>query len=520
MNKNLFIKQLLNNSENGELKRLGKLFSTEKFNYFYDTGTGKIIQLDERSVGIFKKIFTDDLNLNNLLTDDYSEFVQFCIDEKLLQAIKPTSFSNELRRYEDLPRIVNGEMEQLILKVTGRCNFRCKYCIYNDEYDKNEGFLNEDMSREIAKKSIEFYYNNSKNSQYKAITFYGGEPLLKFDLIQNSIDYAIELFAEKSDELSFSFTSNLSLLTPEMANYLASINNFNLVCSLDGDEISQNAYRQYRNGGETFNDVINNLRMLCEIIEEKGNTTFGLAVNMVFTPPYSFEKLDRVNKFFESLDFLPKNFSIMITYPSLGSLDDTVAIAELKDNPKYKKYSFGNSIFTDPLQQWSEQMVIKNGINENSEKTLYGNLIKGQLIRINTRYVFDEVFENYPFNGCCVPGMRRLYVDTKGDFYVCERVGKTPKIGNINDGIDLDVIYQKYIKDYEEESIKHCKDCWAIRLCGICFASNMNEEGIDPNYHIKSCDINRGKLENQLIFYCKLIEEDYDLTFLQNEYLY
>lgn len=41
MNKNLFIKQLLNNSENGELKRLGKLFSTEKFNYFYDTGTGK-----------------------------------------------------------------------------------------------------------------------------------------------------------------------------------------------------------------------------------------------------------------------------------------------------------------------------------------------------------------------------------------------------------------------------------------------------------------------------------------------
>lgn len=506
--------------------RLGTLFNTENNKYFYDTGTGKIIEIDDKAEYILKSILNSSIDSIDKIevTDEYlTYFLEFVIKENLLQAVKPNHFSHQRHSKKYLYNILNNEMEQLILKVTGRCNFRCEYCIYNDKYDLNTNFISEDMSLEVAKKAVDFYYEHSSNSKYTAITFYGGEPLLRFNFIRDIIDYSMDKFKNRSNILSFSLTSNLSLLTQEMIDYFISIPHFSLVCSLDGDCKSQDSYRKYANGEKTFDTVFEKFKLLCDTLKRNRNDSFSLSVNMVFTPPYSFEKLDRVNEFYSKLDFLPENFSIMITYPTEGTLNDNGFLQKLKTDERYKKFYIKNLdlVYTDPLQQWAEDKVIENqGLNKKDSNNLFFNYIKDQLVRINTRYISDEITENYPFNGCCLPGMRRLYVDTKGDFYPCERVGKTPKIGNISYGLDYNSIYDYYIDGYEKHSISYCQNCWAIRLCGVCYAVNMLEDGVDRDYHRNKCDLNRLRLRNQLAFYHSGIEKKLDLSILENEFLY
>lgn len=519
--------QIINKEmNNNTAKRLGTIFDTGNSSYFYDTGTGKVITLDKESKHILSSILksTND-SIEKIDTDrNYlNYFLDFIEQENLLQAIEPRSFSHQNHSKFKLEKILNNEMEQLILKVTGRCNFRCKYCIYNEEFQHNCNFENEDMSSEMAKKAVDFYYDHSSNSKYTAITFYGGEPLIKFDLIKEVIDYSIYKFRDRSNMLSFSLTSNLSLITEEMIDYFISVPNFNLVCSLDGDRESQNSYRQFADGTNTFEVVFEKFKLICDKANKEPDSSFSLSANMVFTPPYTFEKLDRVNNFYSSLNFLPKDFSIMITYPDEGSLDDGCFLQTLKDDDRYIKYFVNESdlVYSDPLQQWSEEKTMKNkGLDSNNKNNLYFNYIKSQLIRINTRYISDNVSANYPFNGCCLPGMRRLYVDTKGVFYPCERVGKSPSIGNIDDGLDYESIEKYYINEYESCSLKYCQNCWAIRLCGTCYAVNMLENGIDKDYHEKKCDLNRLRIKNQLAFYHEALEKELDFSILKDEFLY
>lgn len=69
------------------------------------------------------------------------------------------------------------QVQQLIIELTGKCNLRCKYCIYNDYYEENRDFNTSDISFETAKKAIDYAYAH-RHPDHFSITFYGGE--LKF----------------------------------------------------------------------------------------------------------------------------------------------------------------------------------------------------------------------------------------------------------------------------------------------------------------------------------------------------
>lgn len=90
------------------------------------------------------------------------------------------------------------------------------------------------MSFDVAKRAIDDLYKRSHNQEIVNIGFYGGEPLLRFSFIKDCINYAKEIFDKK--ELTFSMTSNMSLMTQEMANYFATLDNqFVILASIDGD---------------------------------------------------------------------------------------------------------------------------------------------------------------------------------------------------------------------------------------------------------------------------------------------
>lgn len=188
--------------QKSEIQRLGKLFSTETNNYYYDTGTGKVLQLDDDSFKIMQCLFevsdVNDVNemliVQEITISAIKDFCQTVIDEQLFRALKPerlyTPGHNEL-----LEERVNNELSQVILELTGRCNLRCGYCIYNENCDLNRDFNHSDMSLEIAKASIDYAAQHS--GEKIAVTFYGGEPLLKFDVLKWAVEYSLEALKGK-----------------------------------------------------------------------------------------------------------------------------------------------------------------------------------------------------------------------------------------------------------------------------------------------------------------------------------
>lgn len=123
------------------------------------------------------------------------------------------------------------------LNLTRRCNLSCSYCF---NYGKGTG----DMSWEIAKKSVDFLISNAINTPEKLIdvSFWGGEPLLMWDLLQEITLYAEKRAKEAGVRVQFGGTTNGTLLTPDKFDFLDEHKIFFLV-SFDGTEKTHNMFR-------------------------------------------------------------------------------------------------------------------------------------------------------------------------------------------------------------------------------------------------------------------------------------
>ena len=90
---------------------------------------------------------------------------------------------------ESIERVLTTELGGFTVFVTRRCNLACSYCIYGGRYRRYDALLDETMSWETARNMLEFLLSNSRNSPSLRLDFFGGEPLLAFDLITRSIAY-------------------------------------------------------------------------------------------------------------------------------------------------------------------------------------------------------------------------------------------------------------------------------------------------------------------------------------------
>lgn len=506
------ITRILDLVNTDEIKRMGKLFNTSLNNYFYDTGTGKVIHIDDEVFYIMNLIFKKDhLNLESILSDQcirlekLEEFAQICISENLIRAYKPeTLFS--YNHCEEIEDAIKNNLEQLILELTGKCNLRCKYCIYNDEYIYDRAFNSEDMLVQTAQKAVDYFFEHSKEDM--AVTFYGGEPLVKYDLMKWVIDYSLEKNKKYKKKMSFSLTSNLTLVTEEIADYLAQIPELHMVCSLDGPVAIQNANRVYRNGDGCFNEAFRGLKLLSKSFNKYNK---ALSINIVFAPDFSFDKLDNIESFYNNLEFLPENTTIEITYPVAGSINTEKALKLIEENPKYMV----DKDDTNPLWKWKLNKLREGKKLSGEYKSFASAGMLQSLSLIDRRYISEKPNQRYALNACCVPGERRLYVDTKGVFYPCERIGTCPDIGNVDSGLQIEKIKTHYVDKFIEKSIGYCKDCWAIRLCSLCYANRYTEEGFANNETM--CYGSKNMAERYLSLYHEYLESNPEKLEFLNE---
>lgn len=476
-----------------EIKRMGICFKTPNKKYFYDTGTGKVMECTEEEYLFLEKMFHTEKECLN--EDENQEIIYALLKENLLQH-KEVKKLYTRDHGENLEFNIKHNLTQINLEVTEKCNLRCKYCIYNENCTTNRNFGYKDMSLEIAKASIDYTAEHAGDDI--AVTFYGGEPLIKFDLIRWCVEYSKERL--KGKNLTFNLTTNLTLMTKEMAEYFASIENFSLLCSLDGDEQSHNAYRIYKNGQGSFSDAIRGFKLLVEAMKESAGVR--VSVNGVFAPPYTLEHVQRIYKFFDELEWLPKDMKIALTYPSEGSLDDREEIKKLIYDRE------GESLVFNPLVEWDSEKI------SNTQKSLKhfndDSLIK-RMLKIHNRRIEEVPFTLHGFNACCIPGARRLFISTDGKLQVCERVGTSPSIGNImNGGVNIDKVRKFYIEEYNRCSIEECRNCWAINLCGICYAMCYDENGCNAEIKSEVCWKERRAIKNILQEYYEIKENNPD----------
>lgn len=477
--------------------RLGKVFKTNHKNYFYDTGTGKIFECTEAVYKILKCLesknsFDELLNLDMSeedLIDGLSEIKEGIVNENLLQAPPVTTFSGP--NVENLEVYINEGLEQITLELTERCNLRCGYCIYGQQNDLFRGFGTHDMSFETAKKAIDYAALHSGDEL--AVTFYGGEPLLNLDVMKKTIDYCKETIKDK--KITYSITTNLVLMTKEVAEYIASIDDFIVTCSLDGPKEIQDEYRKFPDGTGSFDVVIKGLKNIADALGDQ--ISKRLTFSMVVNPPYTDERFDAIQKFFDSLEWLPSDVVKNVTY-----VQDR---RQKKVNEEEFFAAFDGEV--DPMGEWTNKNINKYSELEQG-KLFTAKNIENQFLRIHLRRLHDKPMDCYTFNGCCVPGSRRIYVTAEGKFKICERIGLSPYIGDVDNGIDFPTLKKHYIDDYMKQAIKECNECWAVHLCSICYAECYDENGVNFDGRYALCHALRYDMEQGLIEYHKILEED------------
>ncbi|WP_024834555.1 radical SAM protein [Ruminiclostridium josui] len=504
--------QYFNSLNKGE-KPLAKLFRTSSNDYIYDSGTGKVLECNKVEYKVLEAILKNNIEqelckLQEQLGEkeliDACENVKYAIEnEKILQLTRYNEFYSPLH-FDDIESKINGNLRQIILELTERCNLRCGYCIYNPDYEQKRDFGQRDMSEETIRAAIDYIAEHGKNEKTVAVTFYGGEPLLRFDLLKYSIDYSREVIKDR--EITYSLTTNLTLVTKDIAEYLASIEGLSVVCSLDGPENIHDSYRKDINGNGSFSRAIRGLKNIVEAFGDSAE--HRLSLSMVFTPPYSTGKLTEIEKFIEGLDWFPKKMAKSVSYPSEGSVADE------------RRYHFMDTEYVEyqndlleikadyTMSRWSREKYLNQILNNQEADFFTKKGIEEMLLRIQRRTLVDKPSDKIGFNGNCLPGQRRLYVNIDGDFLVCEKVGGAITIGNVFTGIDIDRIRSVYIEQYAEESLKYCSKCWAARMCGICYSSCYTNDQLDMKKKIMTCEITRKNILEGLILYHECVEKN------------
>ncbi|HAJ56638.1 MAG TPA: hypothetical protein DCL35_02585 [Candidatus Omnitrophica bacterium] len=144
-----------------------------------------------------------------------------------------------------------SEPSRLVILLTHKCQLRCAYCRVR-KFSKT-------MTRDTLKKAVRLLFTSQK--QEIQLQFFGGEPLLRFDLIKEAVSYAEEMNKEKKKDLTFILTTNGLALNADKIRYLRG-HNFLVECSLDGPSHSQLASRGALDNKDYFKRVIKNYKML------------------------------------------------------------------------------------------------------------------------------------------------------------------------------------------------------------------------------------------------------------------
>jgi len=202
------------------------LFSYHDHYYIFDTGSSSLHECDEKTfrvLGEEKHSFTDE-EIKEVLSD--------------VEGLKSAGLYDAPET--NARPIKSNEVKALCLHICHDCNFRCRYC-FADEGAYHS--VRESMSLETAKAAIDFLIRESGNRKVLEVDFFGGEPLMNFDVVKETVYYAKAEAAKAGKKFLFTTTTNGLLLDDEKIAFLNEEME-NVVLSLDGRKEVHDAVRK------------------------------------------------------------------------------------------------------------------------------------------------------------------------------------------------------------------------------------------------------------------------------------
>lgn len=358
------------------------------------------------------------------------------------------------------------------IEITQECNFRCRYCCYSGDYSGWRQHSTQSQSKENLDLILSFIRRFSPQDSPFSIAFYGGEALLEFGKIRYLVDRLIHAYG---DRVTFSVTTNGYLLTPAIVDIICSIPGFGINVTIDGDEAMHDSNRVLKDGHGTYRQIIQNLMDF----EQRYPNEFNLRIGLLATL-HSTCELTRLNDAWMSndilKDYMPKHISMIV--PNFNKL--------IKDTPFEEKLD----IFYLALDHY------KKG---------YNDVLTQQLIEITEPIRQREIFnlpENYEVS-TCLSNIESCYIDCDGNIAPCEKVCDSFRIGDIETGINESKL-ESYNNKFISFQNKHCKKCWAQRLCNIC-PKHLEYSDTEMEY---ICLKEREFAKLSLIMFCELVEQE------------
>lgn len=394
---------------------------------------------------------------------DDNKYTDFLINNNFRDIRKPCEFNVVYPYSEDeLSSMFTSRIKSMTLVLTEQCNLRCKYCGYMPKYI-NDNYKLKEMSREVAFKAIDILMKNSHESELCHLGFYGGEPLLRLDLIKECIAYIRNKYPFRKP--TYNITTNAVLLDDTVADFLIE-NDIKIIISFDGPEKDQNKYRVDYNGNSSYEKVYQNLQALYH--KDPRFFRESVTYNVVMFNGAS-------NELFESIDNLWKSDINMI------DLFETEYFINARDkNDKVNK---------------DERIDVK------AYDFAYKNMLRSMKKYYNS-FDVPACGNNIFPGGFCIPGVRKDFVTTDGKIIVCEKVDESKEIfeiGDVYNGIDIDKIER--LIDETLKRLEKCKHCWAAKFCKICFKDILN---INDDF----CEKARAEVERELGYYLDKISKD------------
>jgi uncharacterized protein len=529
-------------------------FSTDRHKYLYDVNSNRVFRTDDALYAIATDYGTK--NAEQIMEQHGGTFAAKDLEAAMAEiaaaqrnGLLHSHRPQKMQAIQNLEQaILEESCEQLILNITEDCNLRCAYCVHGGHYTNYRQHSKRMMSEQTAKDAVDFFLGqkpttgggtggmaggkpggvagaelgggagcgadaepgggtNGKTGGKAGpgkvnLAFYGGEPLVNFPLIAATVSYAKKKMADKSGtECSFSLTTNGTLLgEPDIARFLID-NQFSLTISLDGDAPTHDRYRRFTSGKGSHAVIIRNLRGLksANVDYYRTKVTFS-AIN---PPPY---------RLLSTLEF----FSSDALFDGLHVTPGFLSRAENSFISAASRGGGGERDARDKRDEQVEQDEREGSLDELSriyaDKVRKGATIPPMLDGIVGKYI-RWIYErpknslgDLPLNGCCTPGLRRQFVNIDGNIFTCEKMGETHSIGSIYTGLDVDKI-RSLIDGYIEISAD-CLNCWACRLCPVCFATAHDGSRLSIARKLEECDAVRRRLGEMLILYYSLLENN------------
>lgn len=436
-------------------------FSFDNEYYLYDVASGSLHKCDALTCQVINKM--------QGLPYDFGGVEQSVIEE-IESEIKELKEQGVLM--QDDVKVIPPKSEHikaLCLHICHDCNLRCKYCFAGTgDYKGHREF----MSEEVALKAIDFLIENSGNRKILETDFFGGEPLLNFDVVKKTVEYANEKAAKLGKKFLFTMTTNGVLLKGEIADWLNE-NMENVVLSLDGRQEIHDEVRKTVNGKGSFDVIIENFKNFVANRGDKSyyirgtftNKNLDFAKDVLFMADSGFKEI--------SLEpvVLEKGHELAITEQMLPEIKEEYKRLA-REYIKRRKEGKGFHFFHFTIDLEGGPCLAK---------------------RVNA----------------CGAGNEYFSVTPVGDIYPCHQFADKPEfyMGNVFEGKINPEIRSKF-KNSSLFTREGCEDCFARYHCsGGCAANNYVFNGDINKPYKQTCEMLKARTECAMHILSSLKEE-------------